>query len=75
MILWTIMPDEVVWSLEREMNPLDQKQEMIPLKNGFLQVREVSNQIWQIEQLVSTDPEDYLKDQYQPGRILKHSHC
>lgn len=68
------MPDDVVWSIENEGKSIDPNFERIPLKYGFLHVRQVSHQIWQIEQLVSTDPEDYLKDQYQPGRIIKHSH-
>ena len=67
MILYTIMPPEVV--LEGMNQPVKPPQE-IDLGNVKLLVETMGLNQGKVVRLISTDPQDYLNPNFQPGSII-----
>jgi hypothetical protein len=67
MILFTIMPLELVYRQEPE--DLLRLQE-IRQKEAILLVEPCGNGLGRVVRLISSSPEDYLRPEYQPGQEL-----
>ncbi|NPV92264.1 MAG: hypothetical protein HPY50_15985 [Firmicutes bacterium] len=66
MIHYTLLDPETVWE-EWPSKPIPLEQHTI---NGVpLLMRRIDQQSWRVEQVLSTDPSDFLLPQYQPGVI------
>lgn len=65
MILYTVVPQENIFSSEHETN----KVMTVAMNNVQLVVQQKDDK-WEIVQLISSDPNDYLNAQYQPGKQL-----
>lgn len=67
MILYTVVPPETIFSSED-----DEKTngEMVVAIHNFQLVVRPKEDKWEVVRLLSTDPNDYLNDQYQPGQLL-----
>lgn len=68
MILWSILPEELVLGT-RDNPPL---YEEIQCKNMKLLVEKIGVDQCKVSRIVSTDPQDYLNPEIQPGRILSY---
>lgn len=66
MILWTIMPEELVFS--QESNPIPYEE--IEFAGAKMMVEKVSDSERRIVRILSTDPADYLRQDIQPGNLL-----
>ena len=66
MILWTIMPLELVFGQEELSNPYEE----IEYANTKMMVEKVSENQCRVVRILSTDPQDYLRNDIQPGMIL-----
>lgn len=64
MIHYTLLDPEVIWSdLNQKPFPL----EKYSVDGKLLLMRKINEQTWMVEQLLSTDPMDYMLPQCQPG--------
>lgn len=66
MILWTIMPFEAVFP-DEDFAPAYEEAEYSGVK---MVVEKISPEQCQIVRLISTNPQDYLRRELQPGSIL-----
>lgn len=68
MILWTIIPAEWVLAGIEET-----RQAGTELRIGslHLEMEETTSRGYRITRLISSDPQDYLRPEYQPGEILQ----
>ncbi|MBD1379265.1 YlzJ-like family protein [Metabacillus arenae] len=71
MILYTMMPDEMVYPVDASAY---QKQSVIELNGVQLLVQETNDQQYEIVRLMSNDPMDFLNMQYSPGQKIKMSY-
>ncbi|WP_102346886.1 YlzJ-like family protein [Bacillus sp. Marseille-P3661] len=67
MILYTTMPQELIFQSEDNTN---MSQSTIEMNGLSLVVEQISSQQCRVVQLLSTNPNDYLNASYQPGAIL-----
>lgn len=68
MILWTVMPIEAIF----QNNDTTTSYEQIEYAGVKMEVEKVSNNQSRIVRLLSTDPQDYLRDEIRPGTILTY---
>lgn len=68
MILWTIMPLELVFGQEDISNNYDE----IDYDGTKLMVEKVSVNQCRIVRILSSNPQDYLRDDIQPGVMLTY---
>lgn len=68
MLLWTIMPQEVIYAAE-EYCPEYQEIDYAGLK---MMVEKTTPTEYRIVRLLSTDPYDYLRPETQPGRLITY---
>jgi len=68
MILWTVMPLELVFGQEDISNPYDE----IDYDGTKLMVERVSINQCRVVRLLSSNPQDYLRDDIQPGAMLTY---
>jgi hypothetical protein len=66
MILWTIMPEELVFSQEANPSPYEE----IEFSGAKMMVEKVSVTQCRIVRILSSDPADYLRQDIQPGTVL-----
>lgn len=67
MILWTVMPLDLIFGPQETSHP---PYEEIEYTGTKMQVTRLSDNQWQIIRILSTDPNDYLRTDIQPGTIL-----
>lgn len=70
MILYTMLPTEAVLSDENELNDYVNKQRYVDLDGRHFVVDPISEQEWRIVRLISSNPQDYLDEHYQPGKVI-----
>ncbi|MEB1810147.1 MAG: YlzJ-like family protein [Bacillaceae bacterium] len=67
MILYTMLPEEMIF-------PQDEtsfaKQQTIPVEGGLLVVEDIGESQYKVIRLISSDPSQYLNENYSPGRII-----
>ncbi|MFW5982021.1 MAG: YlzJ-like family protein [Halanaerobiaceae bacterium] len=69
MINYSIYPPEMVFEDYDDYNP---EYEEIPLDNGVILLMErINDQELKVCQLISSNPQDYLRIDIQPGTIIK----
>ena len=68
MILWTVMPLELVFSQEEIKNPYEQ----INYAGADVMVERISDTERRIVRILSTDPQDFLRDDIKPGVVLTY---
>lgn len=66
MILWTVMPEELIFSQESISSPYEE----IEYAGTKMLVEKTSADQCRIVRLLSTDPNDYLRQDIQPGITL-----
>lgn len=71
MLLYTIIPMEYIFGEDEETNANSQSQEFELVKNGvtFL-VQPMEGGRGKINRVISSDPQDYLNPDWQPGSIM-----
>lgn len=68
MVLWTVMPMELVFPVEvSTMN-----YEQIEFSGVAMQVERLSSTQCRIVRILSTNPSDYLRNDVQPGTMLHY---
>lgn len=70
MILYTILPDQVVLDEEDEASEKADKQQLIEYDGRQILIEPLTENEWQIIRLLSSDPQDFLNPRYQPGNIV-----
>ncbi|MFC5712090.1 YlzJ-like family protein [Thalassorhabdus alkalitolerans] len=70
MILYTPVPMEAVYKEEHETTA---SQRSVPCEHGVVLLEEQEPNKWVITRLMSTDPQAYLQDCYQPGKVWTDS--
>ncbi|KYZ77126.1 hypothetical protein AXX12_03045 [Anaerosporomusa subterranea] len=66
MILWTIMPEELVFGQESYVDPYEE----IEFAGAKMMVEKIAANQCRIVRIISTDPQDYLRSDLQPGVVL-----
>jgi hypothetical protein len=67
MIIHSIVPLDVIFSSDTQ----EDHNEVIDYGQIKLEVRKIENKDYEVVRIISTNPEDYLKADLQPGSILK----
>ncbi|HWO96891.1 MAG TPA: YlzJ-like family protein [Bacillus sp. (in: firmicutes)] len=67
MILYTMMPEELVFPTD--INVYD-KQKVVQMNGVSVVVSENAQKQYEVVRLLSTDPQDFLKEQYCPGQTF-----
>ncbi|MFA8438696.1 YlzJ-like family protein [Pueribacillus sp. YX66] len=67
MILYTVVPQEDIFSTGQLQ---EQNKEMTVAINNVQLVVQQKEDKWEIIRLISSDPNDYLNEHYQPGQLL-----
>ena len=65
MVLWTVMPLEDVFPQEYSPN-----YEEMEYSGVRMYVERVSNDEYRVVRILSTNPQDYLRKELQPGQII-----
>lgn len=68
MILYTIVPYELIFEAEQEFN---NNQENFYYKGINVTVERLALNRYKIVSILSTDPKDYLLDEIQPGKVIE----
>jgi hypothetical protein len=68
MILYTIMPQELVYPTRDEEY---QRQKMVKVNGVSMLVQDNGSMGYEIIRLFSTDPQHYLQEQYSPGSRIQ----
>lgn len=68
MLLYTIVPNESIFDSEIDYNGGQQEME-IALGQASLLVQSLPGGRYKINRIISTDPQDFLKPEWQPGTI------
>lgn len=71
MMLYTIIPSETIFDSEPETGPVENSGE-VEIKQGpvSLLTQALPGGQYKINRIISTDPQDYLKPEWQPGSIM-----
>ena len=69
MILWTVMPLELVFSEQEFVSPYEE----VDYDGTKLMVERLSPTEGQVVRILSSNPEDFLNPKYQPGTRLSYS--
>lgn len=64
-MLYTIIPDELIFSNQSESN-----REFIEISNGLLEVEATENHEYRVVRLISSNPSMYLEEMYAPGSMI-----
>ncbi|MDX8362191.1 MULTISPECIES: YlzJ-like family protein [Bacillaceae] len=67
MILYTMMPAEIIFQQESEVY---NQQKMVVIDGVNLLVNETTTNNYQISRVISTDPQHFLRSEVAPGNIL-----
>jgi hypothetical protein len=69
MILYTMMPNELVFPAQEDMFT---QQQFIEMNGVSMIVEKNEEQQYRIVRLLSTDPQHYLSEEYMPGMIIAY---
>ena len=71
MMLYTIIPSEAIFDPGSETGPAENSEE-VEIKQGpvSLLTQALPGGQYKINRIISTDPQDYLKPEWQPGSII-----
>ncbi|WP_085523924.1 YlzJ-like family protein [Tuberibacillus sp. Marseille-P3662] len=68
-MLYTIVPSETIFEDEDEQKP--RKHRTLVMNGVQLVVEEADDDQYQVVQLISSNPHDFLDEQYQPGKMIR----
>ncbi|MDR3563552.1 MAG: YlzJ-like family protein [Negativicutes bacterium] len=68
MILWTVMPLELVFSSEYSPSPFED----IDYAGTKMMVERISDNERRVVRILSSAPEDFLRPEIQPGTVLRY---
>ncbi len=77
MLLYTIVPPEVVFGENDQGEPVslpENQTHELNLNGRKFMLRQLQNGQFQIDRLISTNPEDYLNPDWQPGALISVVH-
>lgn len=69
MILWTVMPIELVFAEQESATPYEE----VEYAGTKLMVERLSPTEGQVVRVISSNPDDFLNPKYQPGTRLTYS--
>ncbi len=69
MILWTIVPEEVVYADPNQTNPTYEEIEYAGQK---IMAQKISQSEFRVVRLLTTDPSNYLRNELQPGTVITY---
>lgn len=69
MILWTIVPEEVVYGDRNQPQPA---YEEIDYAGQRVVAEKISQNEFRVVRLLTTDPFDYLRNELQPGTVITY---
>lgn len=69
MILWTILPLEMVFA---EANSQPPTFDEIEYAGRTVMVEKIGADNMKVVRVITTDPQDYLRPEFQPGTVLKY---
>ncbi|MBU8907355.1 YlzJ-like family protein [Desertibacillus haloalkaliphilus] len=67
MILYTMMPEELIFPHDHESF---NKQKTLEVEGGLLVVEQVNPNEYQVVRLISSDPAQYMNQKYSPGNVI-----
>ncbi|NLV91940.1 MAG: hypothetical protein GX030_06060 [Firmicutes bacterium] len=67
-MMWTIVPDEVVWEGFEEDNR--EYVELIGVNGVLMQVEPIGGNQGRVVRVISSEPEDYWRPECQPGVLV-----
>lgn len=72
MMLYTIIPAEAIFDSESETSPLESSVGQVEIKQGSVSLltQPLPGGQYKIDRIISTDPQDYLRPEWQPGSIM-----
>lgn len=72
MMLYTIIPSEAIFDAEPQTSPLESSADEVEIKQGpvSLLTQPLPGGQYKINRIISTDPQDYLRPEWQPGSIM-----
>ena len=65
MVIYSIVPSEVIFRNDYE---------KVYSESEYIEIDNIKLEVKKIHRIISTDPFDYLKSEYQPGRIIHLSY-
>lgn len=69
MVLWTVMPDEVIFA--QDYSPVF---EDVEIAGTRMLVEKTAGDEYRVVRLLSTDPQDYLRNDIQPGTVFRNEY-
>lgn len=69
MILWTIVPEEMVLADQNQPNPTYEEIEYAGQK---VVAQKISQNEFRVVRLLTTDPSNYLRTELQPGTVITY---
>lgn len=72
MMLYTIIPSEAIFDPESEIVANPSLPNEVEIKQGAVSLltQQLPGGQYQINRIISTDPQDYLRPEWQPGSIM-----
>lgn len=72
MILYTVIPPELIFDEEPDCNNNNNSHNEVEIKHGSvsLLVEPTAGGQGKVTRVISTDPQDYLKPEWQPGTVM-----
>lgn len=72
MMLYTIIPSEAIFDSATETSSVESAAAEVEIKQGSVSLlaQPLPGGQYKINRIVSTDPQDYLKPEWQPGSIM-----
>ncbi|NLK51796.1 MAG: hypothetical protein GX295_05035 [Syntrophomonadaceae bacterium] len=67
MIHYTLMDPQLIWASEDDIPVIIEK----TIKGVQVLLREEEGETWSIQRVISTNPNDYLRSELQPGLRIK----
>lgn len=73
MLLYTIIPLEIIFDEEDEKHALVESPKEIEIKNGQTSImcQQLPSGEMRVNRIISTNPQDYLNPHWQPGAIMR----
>lgn len=71
-MLYTIIPSEAIFDSESETSALESSVGQVEIKQGSVSLltQPLPGGQYKIDRIISTDPQDYLRPEWQPGSIM-----
>jgi hypothetical protein len=72
MVLWTVVPEESIFSAENTAPELKNKLEEIEYDGCKILAQAKTADEYQIVRIISSNPDNYLNNKLEPGKIIRY---